>query len=44
MPKAPPLRPKEVCKACKGSGKSSKGKKCYPCNGTGKTSNKGEKR
>jgi DnaJ-class molecular chaperone len=25
-----------TCKACEGSGKSSAGGKCFPCNGTGK--------
>lgn len=31
MPKAPP----KACKACSGSGVSSKGQSCLPCKGTG---------
>jgi DnaJ-class molecular chaperone len=26
---------REICRACEGSGRSSKGQECYPCKGTG---------
>ena len=42
VPKALPNKPvtpvkgKLACKACMGTGVSSRGTECYPCNGTGK--------